>query len=194
MCVTTETRHLNRPGQLGDFEQDSNTDLELESNTDSHSAQSKAHVGLCVLRRRHGISSNVCPGSFNEVSASRQVTWPLRVQHGMHSSTCRRRTGCVAANAARGANEASTANDAGSVTAVDTAHAANVANTELGASTASASNAAVAVLVAGAVCQCWRPPAVAVLAAGAARQRCGTHSCTALACDVQELQREGKHG
>ena len=43
-CVTTETRPLGRLGQLGEFEQDSNTDSELESNTDSHSAQSKAHV------------------------------------------------------------------------------------------------------------------------------------------------------
>ena len=33
MCVTAKTRHLGRVGQLGEFEQDSNTDLELESNT-----------------------------------------------------------------------------------------------------------------------------------------------------------------
>ena len=34
-CVTTETKPLDRLGQLGEFEQDSNTDSELESNTDS---------------------------------------------------------------------------------------------------------------------------------------------------------------
>ena len=40
LCATTETRHLDRLGQLqlGVFEQDSNTDSEQESNTDSHSA------------------------------------------------------------------------------------------------------------------------------------------------------------
>ena len=32
MCGTTETRPLDRLGQLGEFEQDSNTDLEQESN------------------------------------------------------------------------------------------------------------------------------------------------------------------
>ena len=37
-CVTTETRPLDRRGQLGEFEQDRNTESELESNTDSHSA------------------------------------------------------------------------------------------------------------------------------------------------------------
>ena len=42
-CVTTETRPLDRLGQLGEFEQDSNTDSELERNTDSHS-------GCCVTR------------------------------------------------------------------------------------------------------------------------------------------------
>ena len=34
VCVTTEKRHLDRLGQLGEFEQDSNTDSELESNTE----------------------------------------------------------------------------------------------------------------------------------------------------------------
>ena len=33
-CVTTETRHLDRLGQLGELEQDSNTDSEQESNTE----------------------------------------------------------------------------------------------------------------------------------------------------------------
>ena len=41
MCVTTETRHLDRLGQPGEFEQDSNTDSEQKSNTGSHSARSK---------------------------------------------------------------------------------------------------------------------------------------------------------
>ena len=35
VCVSTETRHLDRLGQLGEFEQDSNTDTEQESNTGS---------------------------------------------------------------------------------------------------------------------------------------------------------------
>ena len=44
-CVTTtEARHLDRPGQLSEFEQESNTESQQESNTDSHSAQNKAHV------------------------------------------------------------------------------------------------------------------------------------------------------
>ena len=42
VCVTTETRPLDRLGQLGEFEQDSNTDSELESNTDSQ--------GVCYMR------------------------------------------------------------------------------------------------------------------------------------------------
>ena len=46
-CVTTETRHLDRLGQLGEFEQDSNTDSEQESNTDSHSAC----FSLCLQRK-----------------------------------------------------------------------------------------------------------------------------------------------
>ena len=44
LCVTTETRHLDRLGQLGEFEQESNTGSEQESNTDSHSARSKAQA------------------------------------------------------------------------------------------------------------------------------------------------------
>ena len=46
VCVTTETRPLDQLafGQLGEFEQDSNTDSELESNTDSHTAQDKAQL------------------------------------------------------------------------------------------------------------------------------------------------------
>ena len=41
LCATTETRPVDR---LGEFEKDNNTDSDLESNTGSHSAQSKAHV------------------------------------------------------------------------------------------------------------------------------------------------------
>ena len=44
VCVTTETRPLDRLGQLSAFEEDSNTDSELGSNTYTHSAQNKAHV------------------------------------------------------------------------------------------------------------------------------------------------------
>ena len=35
VCVTTETRHLDRLGQLGEFEQESSTDSEQDSNTDA---------------------------------------------------------------------------------------------------------------------------------------------------------------
>ena len=42
--MTTETRHLDRLGQLSDFEQDDNTNPEQKCNTDSHSARNKAHV------------------------------------------------------------------------------------------------------------------------------------------------------
>ena len=44
LCVTTKTRHLDRLGQLGEFEQDSNTDSEQERNTDSQSARNKAQA------------------------------------------------------------------------------------------------------------------------------------------------------
>ena len=43
LCVTTETRPLDRLGQLGEFELDSNTDSELESNTDSHCRTGAGH-------------------------------------------------------------------------------------------------------------------------------------------------------
>ena len=43
-CVTTEARPLDRLGPLGEFEQDSNTDSELGSNTYTHSARNTAHV------------------------------------------------------------------------------------------------------------------------------------------------------
>ena len=42
--VTAETRHLDRLGQLGEFQQDSNTDSEWESNTDSGSARNKSQA------------------------------------------------------------------------------------------------------------------------------------------------------
>ena len=42
--VTTETRQIDRLGQLSEFEQDSNTDSEQESNADSHSARNKAQA------------------------------------------------------------------------------------------------------------------------------------------------------
>ena len=53
LCVCCNNDAPSRPDcQLGEFEQDSNTDSELESNTDSHSAQSKAHVaGQSVAER-----------------------------------------------------------------------------------------------------------------------------------------------
>ena len=41
-CVATQTLHLDRLGQLGEFEQDSNTDSERPSNTDSCSARHAA--------------------------------------------------------------------------------------------------------------------------------------------------------
>ena len=41
---TTETRHLDRPGQLGEFEQESSTESEQRSNKDSHSAQCRRCV------------------------------------------------------------------------------------------------------------------------------------------------------
>ena len=44
-CVTTEARHLNQLGQLElEFEQDSNTDSERESNPDLHSARTNAQA------------------------------------------------------------------------------------------------------------------------------------------------------
>ena len=55
------TRHLDRLGQLGEFEQDSNPDSELESNTDSRA---------CVLQQRQGLST----GLASSVSSSRTAT------------------------------------------------------------------------------------------------------------------------
>ena len=62
MRVTTETRPLDRLGQLGEFEQDSNTDSELESNTDSHTAQSKAHVARQAAAERGEEAPSRCVG------------------------------------------------------------------------------------------------------------------------------------
>ena len=56
LCVTTETRPLDRLGQLGEFEQDSNTDSDLESNTDSHTA-----LCLCVGRAAWPPGAGRCP-------------------------------------------------------------------------------------------------------------------------------------
>ena len=43
-CVTTKTRRLDRRGQLGEFEHDSNTDAEQERNTGSHRARNRAQT------------------------------------------------------------------------------------------------------------------------------------------------------
>ena len=48
MRVATETRHLNRLGELGELKQERNTDSEKESNTASHGAQSKGAT-LCAV-------------------------------------------------------------------------------------------------------------------------------------------------
>ena len=53
VCATAETRHLDRLAQLGEFEQEHNTDSEQTSNTDSHRAQSEAQAaqqagGVCA--------------------------------------------------------------------------------------------------------------------------------------------------
>ena len=40
-CGTAETRHLDRRGQFGEFEQEINTGSEQESNKDLRSAQGK---------------------------------------------------------------------------------------------------------------------------------------------------------
>ena len=54
-CVTTETRHLDRLGQLGEFEQDSNTDRCV-----CVCVTRSARPPACVLQQRHGISIGVC--------------------------------------------------------------------------------------------------------------------------------------
>ena len=48
VSLTTKTRHLDRLGQLGEFEQDSSTDPEQESNTDSHSARTVSYTHLTL--------------------------------------------------------------------------------------------------------------------------------------------------
>ena len=42
--IATMTRHLDRLGQLSEFEQAINTESEQESNTDSHSTQNNAQA------------------------------------------------------------------------------------------------------------------------------------------------------
>ena len=60
VCVTAETSPLDRLGQLGEFEQDRNTDSEPESNPGSHGAQSKAHVARHVTRTVPVCGVGVC--------------------------------------------------------------------------------------------------------------------------------------
>ena len=60
LCVATETRPLDRLGQLGEFERDSNTDSELESNTDSPEAVYAGEATrCCALQQRQGISTGL---------------------------------------------------------------------------------------------------------------------------------------
>ena len=71
VCVTTETRHLDRLGQLGEFEQDSNTDSEQESNTDSHSARNKAHVArqsAADAAKRHRTAKSRAPSKAEHLA------------------------------------------------------------------------------------------------------------------------------
>ena len=48
LCVTTETRHLDRLDQLGEFEQDSNTDSEQESNTEAAQCAKQSTRGSTI--------------------------------------------------------------------------------------------------------------------------------------------------
>ena len=84
--VATQTRHLDRHGQLGEFEQESNTDL--------HTARSKRVTietryldrlgqlgGGCVLQQRQGISTGLaggCVDHFSEMMSFHCKHW-LRV-------------------------------------------------------------------------------------------------------------------
>ena len=54
VCVTTETRPLDRLGQLGEFEQDSNTGSELESNTDSQRAAGRVQAFATLTTTGYG--------------------------------------------------------------------------------------------------------------------------------------------
>ena len=51
LCCSNAGRHLDRLGQLGEFEQDSNTDSEQESTTDSHGARTLVCVGAVAAGR-----------------------------------------------------------------------------------------------------------------------------------------------
>ena len=59
VCVTTKKRHLIRLGQISEFEQESNTESQQESDADSHSARDGE--GVC----------------YNGDKASRPA-WPAR--------------------------------------------------------------------------------------------------------------------
>ena len=74
VCVTTETRHLDRLGQLGEFEQDSNTDSEQESNTGWESvwyhlqapswpSRSRGLVSVVTHAGRDGGTKHACDGN-----------------------------------------------------------------------------------------------------------------------------------
>ena len=83
-CVPTETRHLDRLGQLSEFEQDSNTDSEPESNTDLRSAgpDTEAAAALQVAVRSAG-------GSFIRGPVSRGfVHQKLRSSGGSFAWVC----------------------------------------------------------------------------------------------------------
>ena len=100
LCVTTETRPLDRLGQLGEFEQDSNTDSELESNTASvqricvaFAVGATARPSLPALRQRALANADAARATPRGVSP-----WPCR--RCPHSSRMRRLCARIGASVA----------------------------------------------------------------------------------------------
>ena len=61
-CVTTETRPLDRLGQLGEFEQERHSGSEQDSNTDSHRVAHPVHACRASSRLRQPLNQNSCAG------------------------------------------------------------------------------------------------------------------------------------
>ena len=81
MCVTSETRHLDRLGQLSEFEQD--------INTDSHSARNRAQVAQQSTAEA-GEKTPQSKGQITQQDGGVNVRCYGAVTQVMESATCDR--------------------------------------------------------------------------------------------------------
>ena len=92
---TTETRQLDRLGQLGVFEQESNTESQQERNADSHSARSKAQTSLASLVAASALYQGLAWVFASHSDAASQPAQPDRKVPGKEEpkhSTCPKRS------------------------------------------------------------------------------------------------------